>query len=239
MRSDRSVILVAMFVVALGCRWRIEQEETPAASTAGGLNTLPPEPSFPFAPVPGESSPPHPCGPKRRGPCFLLGWERYNFARGYTHAAWFMDTEGREYEFHAARATHPVAFPEDADPVRSALIDEVLSPEDVDIIIAASKALPRRVTAAEVRHAQALLASSQEGVVQALSRGGCHDCPSDTVKGYRLLGDGKASSPVLLEASEGGGVAKENSARAAHELVQWVHQLRGVARPRHPAASNR
>jgi hypothetical protein len=150
-----------------------------------------------------------------------------------------MDTEGREYEFDAPRATRPVAFPEDADPVRSALIDEVLSPEDFDIIVAASKALPRRVTAAEVRHAQALLAASQQGVVEARWRAGCHDCPSDTVKGYRLLGDGKASSPLLLEASEGDLVAKENSARAAHELVQWVHQLRGVARPRHLAAWNR
>jgi hypothetical protein len=238
-RARTAVLALGVVILAIGCRWRIEQEEAPAASSAGWLNTPPPEPSVPFTPVPGEAAPAHPCGPKRRGPCLLLAWERYNFAWTYTHAAWFMDTEGREYEFHASPAGRPGVRPEDGDPVRSALIDEVVSAADFDIIVAASKALPRRVTPAELRHAQALLAASQQGVVQALPHGGCHDCPSDTVKGYLVLGDRQASSPLLLEASEGDIVAKEDSARATRELVQWVHQRRGGRRPHHHAASNR
>jgi len=228
------VLLSAMFLVAGGCRWRIEQEEAPVTSADGWLlprNDLPPEPSFPFTPVPGEAAPAQPCGPKRRGPCLLLGWERYNFARSYAHAAWFMDTDGGEYEFHASRAGRPGVLPEDVDPVRSALIDQVVSVEDFDIIVAASTALPRRVTTAELRHAQALLALSQGRGVETPRRRGCHDCADETVTGYLFVADRKAALPLPLEQSRGHVIAKENSARAARELVQWVHDLRGHARP--------
>ena len=82
-----------------------------ASAIVGCSRDTPPEPSFPFTPVSGEATPPQPCGPKRHGPCLLLGWERYNFARSYVHVAWFMDTDGDEYEFHASRAGRPGILP--------------------------------------------------------------------------------------------------------------------------------
>src|SRR5262245_49969909 len=92
---------IGVALLAVGCRDR----GRPPEAVAGAAAWLNPHDRFrqdtpiPFVPIPGEVAPADPCGFRGRGPCLLLGWEYYNFAWGYAHSAWFMDTDGNEYEF--------------------------------------------------------------------------------------------------------------------------------------------
>lgn len=72
---------------------------------------------------------------------------------------WFMDTDGHEFEFSFDGQGHPGAPAEDADPVRRVLGDLFVTEDGFARIVAACKAIPRRASAADVRHALALLAT--------------------------------------------------------------------------------
>ncbi len=187
---------------------------------------------IPFTPVPGEASPARPCGPKRRGPCLLLAWEFYNFAWGYTHSAWFIDTDGNEYDFSFDGHGLPgPSRPEDLDLVRRALIDQVVSDDDFAGIVAVSTARPRRVTPVQITHALSLLAASRTGSIRGIRDGACLDGGGSGINGYLFDADKKGSSSLLLTEEQCDFLLKENASLAARELAQWVHQLRGTPRP--------
>jgi hypothetical protein len=186
---------------------------------------------IPFAPIRGEVAPPPLCGAKRRGPCLLLGWEYYNLARGYTHSAWFMDTNGNEYEFSFKLGTRRGGDPESSDPVRLAMEDHLVTQDDVANIVAASTALPGRATAAEVAHALSLVAKSQAGSVETIRSSGCDDGGRSTLSGYVFVTERNGSSPVMLEKVACDFLLNGNDSPAAHELAQWVHRLRGTVTP--------
>jgi hypothetical protein len=77
-----------------------------------------------------------------------------------------MDTDGHEFEFSFDGQGHPGARAEAADPLRRALGDQVVTEDGFARIVAASKAIPRRASAAEVRHALALLATIKADQMQ-------------------------------------------------------------------------
>ena len=223
---------IGLAVLAVGCRDRSRQPD--AGATPAWLNPsarFRQDAPIPFAPIPGESAPAQPCGSKRREPCLLLGWEFYNWAWGYTHSAWFMDTDGNEYEFLFDAGTRRDARSEDGDPVRLALIDHLVSQDDFASIVAASTTLPRRATSAEVVHALSLLALGQAGAVEEVRSSACDDGGGSALNGYLFAADRKGSTPLLLERVQCDFLLKGNTSRAARELAQWVHRLRGTARP--------
>jgi hypothetical protein len=148
------------------------------------------------------------------------------FAAGYSHSAWFMDTDGREYQYGFGLDARPLVPDPQADPVRSALIDGSVSDDDFARIVAASTALPRRVTAAEVTHALSLLTSSQAGKLEALRDGVCYDSGGSSITGYLFPPDGKEALPNVLEEEQCFFIMKANRSPAARELAQWVHKLR-------------
>jgi hypothetical protein len=219
-RLRRAVLGLGVAILTGGCRGRSDSARQGASSTVHA------EVAIPFTPVPGESSPPHPCGPKRRGPCLLLGWEYYDFAAGYSHSAWFMDTDGREYQYGFGLDARPLVPDPQADPVRSALIDGSVSDDDFARIVAVSTALPRRVIAAEVTHALSLLTSSQAGKLEALRDSVCYDSGGGSITGYLFPPDGKEALPNVLEEEQCFFIMKANRSPAARELAQWVHKLR-------------
>lgn len=224
---------IGIAILAIGCRDRSRQPEARATwLSQNPHDRFRQDTPIPFAPISGEVAPARPCGPNRQGPCLLLGWEFYNWAWGYTHTAWFMDTDGNEYEFSSGfgRERGPTS-PEDMDPVRVAMIDQLVSPDDFTRIVAASSARPRRVTAAEVTHALSLLAASRTGSVETVRSSACNDGGGSALSGYLLAADGKGSSPLGLEEVECDFLLKGNTSRAARELAQWVHRLRGTVRP--------
>ncbi|HLK90628.1 MAG TPA: hypothetical protein VKZ18_12075 [Polyangia bacterium] len=186
---------------------------------------------LPFAPVRGEVVPAQPCGPRHQGPCLLLGWEYYNGARGYAHSAWFMDTDGREYEFwfHAHPERGPA--PEDRDPVRTALKDHLVTQDDFDRVVAASTALPLRVTLADVDHALALAAKSQTGPIETIRYPTCKDGGGSGLRAYVFAAEKNGAVPVVLEDVSCDFLLKGNASLAARELAQWVHRLRGTVEP--------
>jgi hypothetical protein len=214
-------------ILVIGCRGRRQsaREEAAAPAAMNPSARVRADVPIPFSPVPGEPAPAQPCGPKRRGPCLLLGWEHYNFAWGYAHSAWFMDTDGREFQYDSRGQDLPLGGGPQADPVRSALIDQLVSDDDFARIVAASKALPRRVTAAEVTHALSLLTSSLEGNLEPVRDGVCYDGGGSAITGYLFTPAGKGSSPQVLEEQQCSIISKANPSRAARELAQWVHKL--------------
>jgi hypothetical protein len=221
-------------LLAVGCRNGTGQTEARARPPA----SLNPADRFrvdtpiPFTPTPGEVAPAQPCGAKSKGPCLLLGWEQYNWAWGYTHAAWFMDTDGREYEFSYHPAPRRGSRPEDSDPVRLAMNAHlVITSDDFAKIVAASKPLPRRVTTAEVTHALSLIAASQTGTVETIRDMACYDAGGSALSGYVFATARGGSPPVLLEEEQCFFLLKGNDSRAARELAQWVHRLRGTPSP--------
>jgi len=217
-------------MLVVGCGKQPNARETPP----GWLNAYDrfrQDSPIPFAPIPGEVAPAQTCGAARRRPCLLLGWEYYNPARGYAHSAWFMDTDGNEYEFSFNPVASRSAQAENADPVRLALSDHLVTQDGFARIVAASTALPRRVSTADVTHALTLLAASQSGPVEATSFSGCRDGGRSTLNGYVFVTQKEASSPLMLEEVKCNLLMRGNASHAARELSQWVHRLRGTARP--------
>jgi hypothetical protein len=106
-----------------------------------------------------------------------------------------------------------------------------LTQNDFDSIVAASTALPRRITAAEVAHALSLVAKSRAAPVTTIRLSGCYDGGGSTLSAYIFADDSKGSLPVVLEEGECGYVLQANQSPAARELVQWVDRLRRTVRP--------
>jgi hypothetical protein len=111
------------------------------------------------------------------------------------------------------------------------LIDRHVSPDDFATIVAASTARPRRVTPVEITHALALLAASRDGSIAKVRNGACTDGGGSHIAGYLFEPDKKGSSTLRLTEEECDFLLKENTSHAARELAQWVHKLRGTARP--------
>jgi hypothetical protein len=221
---------VGLAMLVVGCSRQPNAPETPP----GWLNPYDrfrQDSPIPFAPIRGEAAPAQTCDAKRRGPCLLLGWEYYNSARGYSHSAWFMDTDGNEYEFSFNPIASRSAPSDSADPVRLATNDRLVTPDDFARIVAASTARPRRVSTADVTHALTLLAASQSGPVEATPFSGCRDGGRSTLTGYVFVTQKEGSSPLMLEEVECNFLLKGNASRAARELSQWVHRLRGTVSP--------
>jgi hypothetical protein len=229
----QGAVSIGLALLALGCRDRPQQPQvsTPEPEWLKAHGRFRQDAAIPFAPIAGEVAPAQPCGPKRRGPCLLLGWEYYNLAKGYTHSAWFLDTEGSEYEFRSYVGAGRGALAEDADPVGLATRDGLVTQDDFANIVAASTVLPRRATAPEVAHALLLLARSQEGPVETIRFKGCNDGGHSTLSGYTFAADRKGWSPVMLEEVSCDFLIKGNASPAARELAQWVHRLRGTVMP--------
>jgi hypothetical protein len=227
---------VALAIVGTGCHVPKRQSEThagvPATTSSHGLSDrFRRDDPVPFEPIPGEPLPVQPCGAGRRGPCLLLGWERYSWAWAYKHSAWFMDTEGNEFEFSFDGHAHPGGRAQDADPVRRAIHDHLVTEDDFARIVAASKAIPRRASAAEVRHALALLATVEPDQMQQIPDGGCPDGAGEIISGYRFAADRKGAAQLRLEESQCHFITAENGSHAARELAQWVHARRGTNLP--------
>lgn len=238
MRSPlaKTALGVALAIVTTGCRAPKRQSEThagaPATKSSSSLSDrFRRDDPVPFNPVPGDPLPVQPCGAGRRGPCLLLGWEFYNWGWGYQHSAWFMDTDGHEFEFAFHGPDHPGARAEDADPVRRALGDQLVTEDGFARIVAASKAIPRRASDAEVRHALALLATIKADQMQQTGDAGCRDGGGEGVSGYRFAADGKGVSRLPLEESQCRFITAMNVSHAARELAQWVHDRRKADRP--------
>jgi hypothetical protein len=226
-------ISIGLAMLAVGCRDPSGQPNA-RATPPGWLNPYDrfrQDSPIPFAPIRGEVAPAQTCGAKRQGPCLLLAWEYYNSARGYSHSAWFMDTDGNEYEFSFNPIASRSARSESADPVRLAIGDRLVTQDDFARIVAASTALPPRVSTADVTHALTLLAASQAGSVEATPFSGCRDGGRSTLDGYVFATEREGSSPLMLEEVKCNLLLKGNASRAARELSQWVHRLRGTVRP--------
>jgi len=223
---------IGLAMLAFGCRDRGGQAEGRPATRASVSphDRSRPEAPIPFAPIPGEVAPARPCGAKSRGACLFLGWEYYSGGWGYQHAAWFMDTDGHEYEFSFTPGARRAVRPEDGDPVRLATENRPLTQNDFDSIVAASTALPRRITAAEVAHALALVAKSRAAPVTTIQLGGCNDGGGSTLSAYIFAEDSKGSLPVVLEEEECGSLLQANESPAARELARWVDRLRRTVR---------
>jgi hypothetical protein len=226
---------VVLAIVTTAChapKWQSETQAGPPATISHGLSDrFRRDDPIPFEPVPGEPLATRACGAGRRGPCLLLGWEYYNVSWAYTHSAWFMDTEGNEFEFSFDGHAHRGARAEDADPVRRALGDHLATEDDFARIVAASKAIPRRASAAEVRHALALLATVEADQRQPNRDGGCPDGGGETISGYRFAAVRKGASQLRLEESQCHFITAMNVSLAARELAQWVHARRGTNLP--------
>jgi hypothetical protein len=226
-------ICVGLAILASACHDRAVQTEARPTTLApvNPHDRLRHEP-IPFAPVPGEAVPAHPCGAKTRGPCLFLGWEYYAWAWGYVHSAWFMDTDGREYEFSSERVPPGAGRPENSDPVRLAMENRPLTQADFSSIVAASTALPRRITTAEVAHAMSLVAKSRAAPVTTVALPGCCDCGGATLSAYIFADDSKGSLPVTLEETQCHiRLLQANESPAARELAQWVDRLRSTVGP--------
>jgi hypothetical protein len=230
----KRTLVVVLAIVTIGCHAPKRQSETnvgaPATTLARDLpDRVRRDDPVPFEPIPGEPRATQVCGAGSRRPCLLLGWEYYNFAWGYQHLAWFMDTDGNEFEFsfdgHPPRGVRA----EDADPVRRALGDQLVTEDDFARIIAASKAIQRRATAVEVRHALALLATVEADQVQQTGFGGCPDGGGQSISGYRFTAGGKGASQLPLEESQCNLITAQNASHAARELAQWVHARRDTS----------
>ncbi len=210
---------IGFALLTIGCRSR---SQTPDARRA------PAEPPIVFTPIPGEAPPARPCGPQRPGPCLLLGWEHYNWSLGYSHSAWFMDTDGNEYAFiHDNRLNRGRPI-DDADPVRRAMLDGLVSDDDFGRIVAASTRLPRRVRAVDLGHALSLLPKSREPLSETLSLESCVDGGGSDINSYFDSAVSIGSAPGLLEEWQCGiFLTRRKPTRAGRELAEWVHQLRG------------
>jgi hypothetical protein len=224
---------IGLAMLAVGCRDHRASPEVSATEPPWLKNPYDrfrQDKPIPFTPGPREIKQPHPCGAKHRGPCLLLAWEFYNWAWGYVHSAWFMDTDGNEYEFSFDRRI-PGPLNENADQVRQAMADNFVAPDEFAKIVAASTALPRRVTEAEAAHAQLLVALAHAGSIESIRDSACIDGGGSTLSAYIFAPNTNSSSPVMLEDVECDFLLKGNASPAARELAQWVHKLRGTPRP--------
>jgi hypothetical protein len=158
----------------------------------------------------------NPCGPSDE-PCVLLLREFYNFAWGYTHYGWFMDTEGNEFVFQVPRTT-----PDDT--IRKATADDKITPAESLQMKHDSTNLDLRVLAGEVTHTLSLVWTAKEGTLVRTHRPMCPDGGGSRIDAYFF--DSVASSwrKVHLQRSSCSAVLEENVSPAAIELVRWVHQ---------------
>lgn len=227
---------IVVAIVTIGCHAPHRKSETravepPTTFVPGLSDRFRSDVPVPFEPVPGEALPVRPCGAGRRGPCLLLGWEFYNWAWGYQHLAWFMDTDGNAFEFSFDGHAHRGVRAQDADPVWRALGDDLVTEDDFARIVGASKALPGRASASEVRHALALVATLDAHQTRQTGNAGCPDGGGATISAYRFAADRKGSSPLLLQDSQCRSLIAENTSHAARELAQWVHARRETTLP--------
>jgi len=126
-----------------------------------------PKPQFPSKQSPVRPPVENPCGPSDE-PCVLLLREFYNFAWGYTHYGWFMDTEGNEFVFQVPRTT-----PDDT--IRKATADDKITPAESLQMKHDSTNLDLRVLAGEVTHTLSLVWTAKEGTLVRTHRPMCPD----------------------------------------------------------------
>lgn len=223
---------IGLAMLASGCHdGAVQREARPTTSAPVNAHDRLRQEPIPFVPIPGEAVPAHPCGAKSRSPCLFLGWESYAWVSGYEHSAWFMDTDGREYEFSSEHIPTGAGRPESRDPIRLAMENRPLTQADFSGIVAASTALPRRVRTADVAHALWLVAKSRAAPVTTIRLGESLDCGGSTLSAYIFAEDSKGSLPVMLEEMDCISLVQANESPAARELAQWVGRLRSTVRP--------
>lgn len=211
-------VALGLAFVAVGCRARVEPSAARAPGPSRGAGVRAPDEVIPFRPVPDEAVPVQPCGGVKAA-CPLLGWEGVSWAWGYEHLAWFMDTAGNEYELSFSD--------KDKDLLDVIESDSLITASEFARVVAAAKALPRRVTAAEARHALALLVASRSGSLETLQIPVCNDGGSSQIDGYLYEPQWKGYAARRLERSECAALpAERNDSRAARELTQWIGKIR-------------
>jgi len=225
--AGTTLIALGLAFAAVACRARVEPSATQAApGPPRAADRRAPNASVPSRPVPDGAVPPRPCGVEQSVACPMLVWESYHWAFG--HSAWFMDTAGNEYEFaYTERKDHSGWLPDVPDLLRLVETDGVITASDFALVVAASKALPRRVTAAEARHALALLVASRSGSVETLEIPGCSDAGSSAIDGYLFETRWNGSVARRLETFDCDPFpSQRNNTLAALELTQWIQRIR-------------
>ena len=158
-------------------------------------------------------------------PCLLLKSEQSCWVSG--HTAWFMDTAGNEYQFSFSSSDHPGVDPNAGDRLLQAQWDGVISGSEFALIVAESKALPRRVTAVEIQHGLALVAASRTGTMETiwLPSDSPDCCGGPEIDSYLFAPQWNGSVARGIERYYCGSLTQRNEAQPARELSQWIGRL--------------
>jgi hypothetical protein len=226
--------LVAVAALLAGCRSRTVPPVAAGATDGGPTDAkaqaernpfarFKADPEIPFTAKPQEVTSEHLCGPSKRRPCILLS-DRYSSWKRRA-VVWFLTTDGREYIYTSTNTRERDVFGKAAQ-------DGKITVTELTEIVAASEALPARVTPIEVNHALILIEKSRGEPVDTIDEPAV-DGGVSFIAGYLVDAHGD-SSPVPLQTNQGFSLLEENRSPAAREISQWVHHLRKQARPLRP-----
>lgn len=135
----------------------------------------------------------------------------------YVHSAWFMDTAGNEYRFVARQA---------ADDLLLKLTDDsMLTGEEIERLIAASKPLPKRATEATLAPALKALDTISQEPVEDVSQSPCNEIGETFLFAYVLEPRLGLLSARFLRAERCSQVTRRNPTQGASELADWLEKL--------------
>lgn len=147
----------------------------------------------------------------------FLVMEYRNEAPEYVHSAWFMDTEGNEYRFIAKQASEDVMF--------KALEDSQLNAVEVEQLLAASKPLPKRVSAPALAEALAARDSIQVEPAEGVTAGPCNEIGETYLYAYVLEPRLGVLTPRFLRTEQCARVTNRNPSVGASSLADWLEKL--------------
>ncbi|MFL5304211.1 MAG: hypothetical protein ACJ8F1_03310 [Polyangia bacterium] len=152
----------------------------------------------------------------------LLSYEVTN-DQDTRHDVWFVDGQGRTFEFSRIGG---------ADPLAQALRTESVGVRDAAALITASRPLPPALEPAELQRAQALVAAAEHSMLWTHRRKDpCKFGVNVTIRGYLFVKNRPATLVALRETSCGW-LVDENLSPEAQELIEWVYRLSGKPRQR-------
>jgi hypothetical protein len=203
-RSWLTVLGIVGSLALSGCQKKADPsaKADPRAVASAAQNT---NAAVGAAPVPA---------PTRR---ILMVMEYRNQEPEYVHSAWFMDTAGNEYRFVAKQA---------ADDLLLKLTDDsMLTGDEIERLIAASKSLPKRVTDATLAPALKALNNITQDPVEDVSQSPCNEVGQTFLFAYVLEPRLGLLSARYLRGERCSQVVSRNPSPGASELADWLEKL--------------
>jgi hypothetical protein len=148
-------------------------------------------------------------------PTLLLLYEHYRWSPGYAHGGWYLDTAGRQHDFHFDD--------ERTDPIRQALEkDRKLTRQQFATTVARSTERDARASPAEVAAIASLLPLAASTGLPELRGTACPDKGVASIQGFIFRKDGRFVQ-VPIEHQQCGKDYVDKASPEILKLAGWVH----------------